>query len=137
MINIITGRDKPGAEISAGVGSKGYQTYDGSFQQVLDKTKITMAGNYTYTRGFDIGAKDAPRQPDRDGFMSKSLYGSVEQQITDSISGFFRGFGYDNRTAYDGYDHYDANFVVDGRPGYAPTLQSKLGYWPALQSGDI
>ena len=116
VINIITGRDKPGAEISAGVGSKGYQTYDGSFQQVLDKTKITMAGNYTYTRGFDIGAKDAPRQPDRDGFMSKSLYGSVEQQITDSISGFFRGFGYDNRTAYDGYDHYDANFVVDGRP---------------------
>ncbi|MEH4929365.1 TonB-dependent vitamin B12 receptor BtuB [Enterobacter cloacae] len=116
VINIITGRDKPGAEISAGVGSKGYQTYDGAFQQVLNKTKITMAGNYTYTRGFDIAAQDAPRQPDRDGFMSKSLYGSVEQQITDSVSGFFRGFGYDNRTAYDGYDHYDANFMVDGRP---------------------
>jgi vitamin B12 transporter len=82
----------------------------------LDKTKVTMAGNYTYTRGFDIGALDAPRQPDRDGFMSKSLYGSVEQQITDSVSGFFRGFGYDNRTAYDGYDHYDASFMVDGRP---------------------
>ncbi len=47
--------------------------------------------------------------------MSKSLYGSVEQQITDSVSRFFRGFGYDNRT-YDGYDHYDANFMVDGRP---------------------
>ena len=116
VINIITGRDKPGAEISAGVGSKGYQTYDGSFQQVFDKTKVTMAGNYTYTRGFDIAALDAPRQPDRDGFMSKSLYGSVEQQITDSVSGFFRGFGYDNRTAYDGYDHYDASFMVDGRP---------------------
>src|SRR5690606_31782166 len=116
VINIITGRDKPGAEITAGVGSKGYQSYEGSFQQVLDKTKITMAGNYTYTRGFDIGAKDAPRQPDRDGFMSKSLYGSVEQQISDSVSGFFRGFGYDNRSAYDGYDHYDATLMVDGRP---------------------
>ncbi|MCU6663732.1 Vitamin B12 transporter BtuB precursor [compost metagenome] len=116
VINIITGRDKPGAEISAGVGSKGYQTYDGSFQQVLDKTKITMGGNYTYTRGFDIDAQDAPRQPDRDGFMSKSLFGSIEQQITDNLSGFVRGLGYDNRTDYDGYEHYDANFMVDGMP---------------------
>lgn len=112
VINIITGRDVPGAEIKAGVGSKGYQTYDGSFQQTFDKTKITMGGNYTYTRGFDIGANDAPRQPDRDGFMSKSLYGSVEQQFTDNLSGFVRGFGYDNRTDYDGY----ASFTADGTP---------------------
>ncbi|MEE9682847.1 TonB-dependent vitamin B12 receptor BtuB [Lelliottia amnigena] len=116
VINIITGRDKPGADITASVGSKGYQSYDGSFQQVLDKTKITMAGNYTYTRGFDIDAQDAPRQPDRDGFMSKSLYGSIEQQISDSLSGFVRGFGYDNRTAYDGYDSYDKNFNFTGTP---------------------
>lgn len=116
VINIITGRDQPGGKISAGVGSKGYQSYDGSFQQRFDKTKVTLAGNYTYTRGFDIDAQDAPRQPDRDGFMSKSLYGSVEQQITDSVSGFFRGFGYDNRTAYDGYDSYDDNFNMTGTP---------------------
>lgn len=116
VINIITGRETPGAEITASVGSKGYQSYDGSFQQVLDKTKITLGGNYTYTRGFDIDAADAPRQPDRDGFMSKSLFGSVEQQFTDSLSGFVRGLGYDNRTAYDGYEHYDNNFMVDGLP---------------------
>lgn len=116
VINIITGRDTPGGEITASVGSKGYQSYDGSFQQVLDKTKITLGGNYTYTRGFDIDAADAPRQPDRDGFMSKSLFGSVEQQFTDSLSGFVRGLGYDNRTAYDGYEHYDDNFMVDGLP---------------------
>jgi len=116
VINIITGRDKPGAEITASVGSKGYQSYDGAFQQVLDKTKITLGGNYTYTRGFDIDAADAPRQPDRDGFMSKSLFGSVEQQITDNLSGFVRGLGYDNRTAYDGYEHYDDSFMVDGLP---------------------
>ncbi|MFO3906856.1 TonB-dependent vitamin B12 receptor BtuB [Enterobacter hormaechei] len=116
VINIITGRDKPGAEITASVGSKGYQSYDGAFQQVLDKTKITLGGNYTYTRGFDIDAQDAPRQPDRDGFMSKSLFGLVEQQLTDNLSGFVRGLGYDNRTAYDGYEHYDDNFMVDGLP---------------------
>ena len=112
VINIITGRDNPGGEISAGVGSHGYQTYDGSFQQVFDQTKVTMAGNYTYTHGFDIDAQDAPRQPDNDGFMSKSLYGSVEHQISDNWSGFVRGFGYDNRTAYDGID----SFTADGRP---------------------
>ncbi|WHP31231.1 TonB-dependent vitamin B12 receptor BtuB [Trabulsiella odontotermitis] len=112
VINIITGRDKPGAEISASMGSNGYQSYDGAFQQEIDKTKITMGGNYTYTRGFDIGANDAPRQPDRDGFMSKSLFGSVEQQLTDNLSGFVRGYGYDNRTAYDGY----ASFTADGTP---------------------
>ncbi|WP_297200989.1 TonB-dependent vitamin B12 receptor BtuB [uncultured Pluralibacter sp.] len=116
VINIITGRDNPGGEVSAGIGSKGYQSYDGSFQHQFDKTKVTLGGNYTYTHGFNIDAKDAPSQPDRDGFMSKSIFGSVEQQITESINGFVRGFGYDNRTAYDGYDHYDSNFMVDGTP---------------------
>ena len=113
VINIITERDKPGTTLTAGIGSHGYQTYDASTQQVFDKTKITLAGNYTYTHGIDIGAKDAPRQPDRDGFMSKSLYGSVEQQFSADLTGFVRGFGYDNRTAYDGYDAYDDSF---GRP---------------------
>ena len=47
--------------------------------------------------------------------MSKSLFGSVEQQFTDSVSRFVRGFGYDNRSAYDGYDHYGAT-GIDGRP---------------------
>jgi len=129
VINIITGRSKPGAEISAGVGSKGYQTYDGAVQQEFDNTKITLAGNYTYTKGFDIDALDAPRQPDRDGFMSKSLYGSVEQQINDNLSGFFRGFGYDNRTGYDGYDTYDSSYTtIIGR---ADTRQLYAQNWDA------
>ncbi|WP_058913720.1 TonB-dependent vitamin B12 receptor BtuB [Entomohabitans teleogrylli] len=115
VVNIITGRSQPGAEITAGFGSNGYQNYEGSVQQQFSGTKVTLAGNYTYTRGFDIAAQDVPRQPDRDGFMSKSLYGAVEQQITDNLSGFFRGFGYDNRTGYDGYDSYQG-FNVIGRP---------------------
>lgn len=142
VINIITGRDKPGGEITAGVGSKGYQTYDGSFQQLLDRTKITLAGNYTYTRGFDIAAKDAPRQPDRDGFMSKSLYGSVEQQITDSVSGFFRGFGYDNRTAYDGYDTYNDDFTAitgtpDTRQLYSQNWDTGLRYSQGIYQSQL
>ncbi|WP_054181111.1 TonB-dependent vitamin B12 receptor BtuB [Trabulsiella odontotermitis] len=128
VINIITGRDKPGAEISASVGSHGYQSYDGAFQQEIDKTKITMGGNYTYTRGFDIGANDAPRQPDRDGFMSKSLFGSVEQQLTDNLSGFVRGYGYDNRTAYDGYASYTADGTPDTRQLYSQNWDTGLRF---------
>jgi len=116
VINIITERDKPGTTLTAGIGSHGYQAYDVATQQVFDKTKITLAGNYTYTHGTDTGALDAPPQPDRDGFMSKSLYGSIEYQFDDGLTGFVRGFGYDNRTAYDGYDSYDENFNINGRP---------------------
>ena len=46
VVNIITGRDKPGTTLSAGVGSKGYQNYEGSTQQQLGAaTTLTMAGN--------------------------------------------------------------------------------------------
>jgi Outer membrane cobalamin receptor protein len=42
VVNIITGRDKPGTTLSAGVGSKGYQNYEGSTQQQLGSaTKLT------------------------------------------------------------------------------------------------
>ncbi len=142
VINIITGRSKPGGEINAGIGSHGYQNYDGAVQQILNKTKFTLAGNYTYTKGFDIAALDAPRQPDRDGFMSKSLYGAVEQQLTDNLSGFFRGFGYDNRTAYDGYDAYDSSYTVllgrpDTRQLYAQNWDTGLRYQQGLWQSQL
>jgi vitamin B12 transporter len=44
----------------------------------LDKTKITMGGNYTYTRGL-ISGQMMLRVNRIAGFMSKSLFGSVEQ----------------------------------------------------------
>ncbi|MFS2225214.1 TonB-dependent vitamin B12 receptor BtuB [Pantoea sp. B65] len=122
VVNIITGRDKPGTTLNAGVGSNGYQSYDGSTQQLLgENTRLTMAGNYTYTKGYDVvaGYPDVygdPAQPDRDGFMSKTLYGMVEHQFNDQFSGFFRGYGFDNRTAYDGTYVYDANYAITGLP---------------------
>ncbi|KFC00996.1 outer membrane vitamin B12 receptor [Trabulsiella guamensis ATCC 49490] len=137
VINIITGRDKPGAEISASVGSHGYQSYDGAFQHEIDKTKITMGGNYTYTRGFDIGANDVPRQPDRDGFMSKSLFGSVEQQLTDNLSGFVRGYGYDNRTAYDGYPSYTADGTPDTRQLYSQNWDTGLRFSQGIYQSQL
>ncbi|WP_192459362.1 TonB-dependent vitamin B12 receptor BtuB [Musicola keenii] len=108
VINIITTREKNGTTLSAGMGSNGYQTYDASTQQNLgSRTVGTFAGNYTYTKGFDVVANlpDAygtSAQPDRDGFMSKAVYGNVEHRFSDAVSGFVRGYGFDNRTAYDG-----------------------------------
>ncbi|QDY43408.1 TonB-dependent vitamin B12 receptor BtuB [Candidatus Pantoea soli] len=147
VVNIITGRDKPGATLSAGVGSKGYQNYEGSVQQQLGAaTKLTVAGNYTYTRGYDVVADlpdiyGDPAQKDRDGFMNKTLYGALEHQFTDEISGFVRGYGFDNRTAYDGTYSYDTNFNINGlndtRQLYSQTWDSGLRYSNDLYSTQL
>lgn len=135
VVNIITGRDKPGTTLTTGVGSKGYQSYDGSTQQMLGQnTRVTLAGNYTYTRGFDAVANypdvyGNPAQKDRDGFMSKSLYGSVEHQFNEELSGFVRGYGYDNRTAYDNSLSYSVpGALVDTRQLYSQTWDTGLRF---------
>ncbi|MEJ5115502.1 TonB-dependent vitamin B12 receptor BtuB [Erwinia billingiae] len=135
VVNIITGRSKPGTTLTAGVGSNGYQSYDGSTQQMLGpNTRVTLAGNYTYTKGYDVVANypdvyGDPAQKDRDGFMSKSLYGSVEQQFTDELSGFVRGYGYDNRTAYDSSLSYNVpGALVDTRQLYSQTWDTGLRF---------
>ncbi|BDH44069.1 vitamin B12 transporter BtuB [Salmonella enterica subsp. enterica serovar Choleraesuis] len=145
VVNIITGRARPGTTLTAGVGTNGYQSYDISTQQQFDKTKVTMAGNYTYTHGFDVKANypdnyGTPRQPDRDGFMSKSLYGSVEQEFNDNWSGFVRGFGYDNRTAYDGYSIYDSlgnSGLSDTRKLYSQSWDTGLRFNQGIYSSQL
>ncbi|WLS78764.1 TonB-dependent vitamin B12 receptor BtuB [Erwinia pyri] len=135
VVNIITGRSKPGTTLTAGAGSNGYQSYDGSTQQMLGQnTRVTLAGNYTYTKGYDVVANypDAfgdPAQKDRDGFMSKSLYGSLEQQFNEELSGFVRGYGYDNRTAYDNSLSYAVpGALVDTRQLYSQTWDTGLRF---------
>jgi len=82
VVNIITTRAKDGTTLNAGVGSHGYQNYGGSTQQTLgDSTRVTLAGDYTYTKGFDVvadGNNGGLAQPDRDGFMNKTIYGALE-----------------------------------------------------------
>lgn len=51
------------------------------------------AGDYTYTKGFDVvaeGNTGGVRQPDRDGFMSKTIYGALEHSFSNEWSGFVR-----------------------------------------------
>ncbi|GKW09022.1 TonB-dependent vitamin B12 receptor BtuB [Pectobacterium carotovorum] len=129
VVNIITTREKNGTTLSAGIGSNGYQSYDGATQQTLgNSTTATLAGNYTYTKGFDVAAADAPRQPDRDGFMSKLLYGAVSHQFSDEFSGFLRSYGFDNRTGYDGFSGHDT------RQLYGQTWDSGLRYQNGIYS---
>ena len=138
VVNIITGRSQPGTTLTAGMGSNGYQSYDGSTQQRLgDATKLTLAGNYTYTKGYDVVAgypnDYGPAQHDRDGFMSKTLYGNLEHQFSDELSGFVRGYGFDNRTAYDGSYTYDDSFtniigLADTRQLYSQTWDTGLRF---------
>lgn len=138
VINIITTRKESDTTLSAGVGSKGYQSYDGATQHLLgDHTLVTLAGNYTYSRGADVVANlpdsfGNPAQPDRDGFMSKSLYGQLQQQFTEQLGGFVRGYGYDNRTAYDGsYNYQDPlnpDALPDTRQLYSQSWDSGLRY---------
>lgn len=131
VVNIITTRNKLGTTVTAGVGSNGYQSYDASTQQQLgDDTVGTFAGNYTYTHGYDVvadGNTGAQSQQDRDGFMSKTLYGSILHNFNESISGFIRGYGFDNRTAYDGY-YTPGSALLDTQQLYSQTWDTGLRY---------
>jgi len=130
VVNIITSSDKIGTTLNAGIGSNGYQDYDAATQQNLgDHTRVALAGHYTYTKGFDVvanGNYGDQRQPDRDGFMSKTLFGSVHHTFSDEFSGFFRGYGYDNRTDYDGFA--DNGTIVDTRQLYSQTWDAGLNF---------
>ncbi|EHF5002677.1 TonB-dependent vitamin B12 receptor BtuB [Enterobacter asburiae] len=133
VVNIITTRAKDGTTLNAGAGSHGYQNYGGSTQQTLgDSTRVTLAGDYTYTKGFDVAAdgnNGGFAQTDRDGFMNKTLYGALDHAFSEQWSGFVRGFGYSNRTAYDGYySSFTPDVLVDTRQLYSQTWDAGLRF---------
>ena len=140
VINIITGRDQPGTTLTAGAGSHSYQSYDATTRQLLnDATTLTLAGNYTYTKAYDVvaglpDAYGAAAQPDRDGFMSKTLYGALEHQFSDSFSGFVRGYGFENRTDYDGSP---PNTFVDTRQLYSQTWDGGVRFSQDIYSTQL
>ncbi|AKA38611.1 TonB-dependent vitamin B12 receptor BtuB [Yersinia ruckeri] len=107
VINIITERETLGSTLTAGMGSNGYQNYGGSTQQKLgENTTITVAGNYNYSKGYDIvadGNTGTAKQPDRDGYMGKMLWVGLNHKFNEEFTGFARAYGFDNRSDYDGY----------------------------------
>ncbi len=147
VVNIITTREQPGTTMSAGMGSHGYQTYDGATQQRLgDSTTATVAGDYTYTHSFDVKANlpdnyGDPAQPDRDGFMSKTLFASLDHQFNQQFGGFARAYGYDNRSAYDGsYAYTDPahpDALLDTRQLYSRTYDTGLRFQQGVYASQL
>lgn len=103
VINIITERAQDGGVINAGYGSHAYQNYDGSVRgHVSDNTVVSVAGSYEATHGYNVyPSSSLPIDRDNDGYRSKSFWGALEQRFSESTSGFFRAYGYDNNTDYD------------------------------------
>ncbi|HHR5883380.1 TPA: TonB-dependent vitamin B12 receptor BtuB [Providencia alcalifaciens] len=132
VINIITRRNNEGTTLNAGIGSYGYQNYNGSTQQKIgENTTVTGAAAYTYTKGFDVEARGFSgdrTQPDKDGFLSKSLWLGVEHQFSADIIGYARAYGYDNRTDYDAYYDKYADSQVDTRKLYSRTYETGMKY---------
>ncbi|MBN6367239.1 MULTISPECIES: TonB-dependent vitamin B12 receptor BtuB [Providencia] len=125
VVNIITRRDNDGTTLNAGIGSHSYQNYNGSTQQKIgENTTVTAAGAYTHTKGFDVEARGntgGGPQPDKDGFLNKTLWLGVEHQFSSALSAYARAYGYDNRTSYDGTP-------ADTRKLYSRTYESGLKY---------
>ncbi len=133
VVNIITTPDKTGTTLGAGVGSDGYQNYGVStYQRLGADTRATLLGDYTYAKGFDVAAEGNTgglRQPDRDGFMNKTLYGALEHDFSQAWSAFVRGYGYSNRTAYDGYyNSFTPDVLVDTRQLYSQTWDAGIRF---------
>ncbi len=132
VVNIITRRNDDGTTLNAGIGSHGYQNYNGSTQQKIgENTTVTAAAAYTHTTGFDVEARGFSGdrvQPDKDGFLSKSLWLGVEHQFSSDIAAYARAYGYDNRTDYDAYYDKFADSQVDTRKLYSRTYETGLKY---------
>ncbi len=132
VINILTERKTEGGTLNATMGSHGYQEYDGSIKQkVGDRTTLTAAGSYLYTKGYDVeanGNTGGHPQPDRDGFMNKSLWLGVNHDVNDDVSLYARAYGFDNRTAYDAYyDSYNKT-LTDTRALFSRTYDGGVKF---------
>lgn len=130
VINIITRRNNEGTTLNAGIGSYGYQNYNGSTQQKIgENTTVTGAAAYTYTKGFDVEARGntgGHPQPDKDGFLNKTLWLGVEHQFTPDVLAYARAYGYDNRTNYDASEF--TGILADTRKLYSRTYETGVKY---------
>ncbi|MCY0261287.1 vitamin B12/cobalamin outer membrane transporter, partial [Klebsiella pneumoniae] len=116
------------SQVNVGMGSNGYQTYDGAINKRFGDTVVTAAGAYQTTKGFNV----QPNSPysgdsDRDGYRNKLFLGGVQHKFDDNFSGFFRGYGYTANTDYDqgSYGYVGGN---DERQNYTQSWDTGLRY---------
>ena len=125
VVNIITMSGDERAQINAGMGTNGYQNYDGAVNQRFGDTMVTAAGAYQTTKGFNVQPDSTyADDSDRDGYRNKLFWGGVQHKFNDSISGFFRGYGYSSNTDYD-----------QGSGGYAGGGDESQNYTQSWDTG--
>lgn len=137
VVNIITMSDNERAQINAGVGTDGYQTYDGAVNKRFGDTVVTAAGAYQTTNGFNV----QPNSPysgdsDRDGYRNKLFLGGVQHKFDDNFSGFFRGYGYTANSDYDqgSYGYAGGN---DESQSYNQSWDTGLRYSSGIYSSQL
>ncbi|MDU6684237.1 MAG: TonB-dependent vitamin B12 receptor BtuB [Enterobacteriaceae bacterium] len=125
VVNIITMSDDERAQINAGMGTNSYQNYDGAINQRFGDTMVTAAGAYQTTKGFNVQPDSTyADDSDRDGYRNKLFWGGVQHKFNDSVSGFFRGYGYSSNTDYD-----------QGSGGYAGGRDESQNYTQSWDTG--
>ncbi|ECR9130993.1 vitamin B12/cobalamin outer membrane transporter [Salmonella enterica] len=137
VVNIITMSNDEKSQINAGMGSDGYQTYDGIMNKRFGDTIVTAAGAYETTRGFNI-QPDSPYNgdSDRDGYRNKLFWGGVQHKFNDNVSGFFRGYGYTANSDYDqgSYGYVGGN---DEAQNYTQPWDAGLQYSSGIYSSQL
>ena len=137
VVNIITMSNDDKSQINAGMGTDGYQTYDGIINKRFGDTIVTAAGAYETTRGFNI-QPDSPYRgdSDRDGYRNKLFWGGVQHKFNDNVSGFFRGYGY---TANSDYDQGSYGYVGDNdeAQNYTQSWDTGLQYSSGIYSSQL
>ena len=137
VVNIITMSDDDRSQINAGVGSDGYQTYDGAVNKRFGDTVVTAAGAYQTTKGFNVQPDSTyAGDSDRDGYRNKMFLGGVQHKFDDNFSGFFRGYGYTANSDYDqgGYGSAGGN---DEAQNYNQSWDTGLRYNSGIYSSQL
>ena len=139
VVNVITMTGNEKSQINAGVGSKGYQTYDGTLRQRFGDTVATAAGSYTSTRGFNVQPGSTwDHDSDRDGYRNKTFWGSLQHKFNDNVDGFFRGYNFSNNVDYDlGSPPFAPDYSADERQLFVQGWDTGLNFAEGIYSSQL
>ena len=139
VINVITHSDKEQSKITAGVGSKGYQQYDGTLRHRFGDTVATVAGSYEGNKGFNVQPDSTwDHDGDRDGFRNNTFWGSLEHKFNENFDGFFRGHSYTNNSDYDlGSPPYSPANSADENQLYNQSWDAGLNFNSGIYSSQL
>ncbi|MCZ3385116.1 TonB-dependent vitamin B12 receptor BtuB [Kosakonia sp. SOY2] len=139
VVNVITMTSNEKSQINAGVGSKGYQTYDGTLRQRFGDTVATAAGSYTSTRGFNVQPGSTwDHDSDRDGYRNKTFWGSLQHKFNDNVDGFFRGYNFSNNVDYDlGSPPFAPDYSADERQLFVQGWDTGLNFAEGIYSSQL